>query len=59
LIEIKKKVLKTGIGINTQINLNVNGIQYSYTLILDSLKDKNGKIIGITGVTWDNSDQKT
>jgi PAS domain S-box-containing protein len=58
LKEIKSKVLKEGIGINTELDMVVMGNKYSYTLIINPLLDPSGKIIGITGISWDVTERR-
>lgn len=53
LNEIKTAVLKSGKSQNKEIQLAVHGIKNTYKLMVSPLKNSEGTIIGITGITWD------
>jgi two-component system CheB/CheR fusion protein len=53
LNEIKTEVLKSGISQNKEIQLVVHGVKNTFKLMISPLKNNEGTIIGITGITWD------
>ncbi|MEP7266388.1 MAG: chemotaxis protein CheB [Saprospiraceae bacterium] len=50
LSSLKKDVLQTGIGIQSDILMTINGDQSFYKIMIESVKNDTGKVTGITGV---------
>ncbi|MEO6404594.1 MAG: PAS domain-containing protein [Ferruginibacter sp.] len=50
LTDIKKQVLETAQGINTEVTLTIDGQQVFYDLLIEPIKNDEGKVEGISGV---------
>lgn len=58
LVQIKMRVLATGIGIRQEVNSTVNGEQRVYDLTVEPVRDAGGGIVGITGAAMDVTEHK-
>jgi len=58
LHEIKSAVISSGKSVKTEIAVKVMGIDYFYVMIVNPVKDSKENVTGLTGVTWDISDQR-
>ena len=53
LTELKRRVLKTGVGERRDVVIRHNGRNYSVDLTIEPLRDGGGNVIGITGSSMD------
>lgn len=58
VMEIKRRVLTSGVGVKEEVQVNVNGEKVYLDLRVEALRDSDDHIIGITGVAIDISDRK-
>jgi PAS domain S-box-containing protein len=53
LIELKRRVLKTGVAARQEVALRLDGKRYALDITIEPLFDEHGGIIGITGASMD------
>ncbi len=53
LVELKRRVLKTGIVLREEVVVPYNGKNYAFDLTIEPLLDGEGNVIGITGSSMD------
>ena len=53
LIELKRRVLKTGIALRQEVTIPHNGGSYAFDVTVEPLFDMGGNVIGITGASMD------
>jgi PAS domain S-box-containing protein len=58
LTALKRRVLETGEGIRTEVEITVGGTACVYDLALTPLKNDRGTIVGITGASFDITERK-
>ncbi len=58
LMEIKRQVLTTGIGLREEVQVTQNGKQFSYDLTVEPLYGQNGGIAGVTCAAVDITGRK-
>ncbi len=58
LVQIKTRVLATGLGLRQEVNCTVNGETRIYDLAVEPVRDPAGKIVGITGAAMDITESK-
>lgn len=57
LTALKSFVLKTGEGLRSEVGMSKNGKLTYHNLLVEPLSDENGKVIGVTGVSNDITEQ--
>ncbi|PSB23044.1 hypothetical protein C7B76_01240 [filamentous cyanobacterium CCP2] len=55
---IKQRVLATGVPAREEISCQLNGKRYCYDLIVEPLRQENGRVVGITCAAADITDRK-
>ena len=58
IIKIKRAVIKSGHGTRNVITVHTPDKTLFYDLIVEPLKDRNGKVIGLTGASLDITEQR-
>ena len=58
LVQIKLRVLASGVGVRQEVNCTINGEQRVYDLTVEPVQDATGQIIGITGAAMDVTEHK-
>ncbi len=58
LIQIKMRVLASGVGVRQEVNCTVQGEQRAYDLTVEPVRDGHGTIVGITGAAMDITEHK-
>ena len=53
VIELKRRVLKTGIALRQEVTIPHNGGSYAFDVTVEPLFDMGGNVIGITGASMD------
>lgn len=53
LIPAKRKVLETGESTVVEFDMNINGSERSYTMRLEASRDRNGRTVGLIGISVD------
>ncbi len=53
LVELKRRVLETGVGLREEVTIPHGGRNYSFDLTIEPLFDSTGSLIGITGASMD------
>jgi PAS domain S-box-containing protein len=58
LIEIKRRVLETGVGTRQEVPLTIGGDVFFYDLVVEPVTDSNGEVTGILCSTLDITERK-
>ena len=58
LVQIKMRVLTTGMGVRQEVSCSVNGGQRIYDLTVEPVRDAGDRIVGITGAAMDITEHK-
>lgn len=58
LVQIKMRVLATGLGVRQEVNCTFEGEQNIYDLTVEPVRDASGEIVGITGAAMDITEHK-
>jgi PAS domain-containing protein len=53
LLELKRRVLKTGVALRQEVVIPHNGKHYAFDITVEPLLDASGDVVGITGTTMD------
>jgi formate hydrogenlyase transcriptional activator len=53
LVELKRRVLKTGVAVRKEVAIPHDGRSYAFDITVEPLFDEAGKVIGITGASTD------
>ncbi len=53
LLELKRRVLKTGIALRQEVVIPHNGKHYAFDITVEPLLDASGDVVGITGASMD------
>lgn len=57
LTAIKRRALG-GVSVREELSATIAGRTYSYDLVVDPVRDESGRIVGITGASWDITELK-
>lgn len=58
LIQLKMRVLATGIGVRQEVNCTINGVPHVYDMTVEPVRNAGNEIIGITGAMIDITEHK-
>ncbi len=53
IMEVRKRVLETGVGVRDQIQITLNGRRQYLNTTIEPVLDSTGKVIGLTGASMD------